>query len=85
MPFTWGVQKKSFELSAYQSFLTSQEVKFFLGHRQERQMKADLISFNAAISACEKAGHWQGNPVIPHALEELHLDHPSPLLATATV
>ena len=48
-------------------------------------MKADLISFNAAISACEKAGHWQGDPAIPQALKELHLDYPSTLLATATI
>ena len=83
--FYLGVSEKIFRVECLSILPHFARGIFFLGHRQERQMKADLISFNAAISACEKAGHWQGDPVIPHALEELHLDHPSTLLATATV
>lgn len=66
--FYLGVSEKIFRVECLSVLPHFARGIFFLGHRQERQMKADLISFNAAISACEKAGHWQGNPVIPHAV-----------------
>ena len=64
LPFTWGVQKKSFELSAYQSFLTSQEVKcFFWGiARRGKWRRISSVSMQQSVlvkkQGIGKATRW---------------------------